>query len=186
MDKTANPDIALTEVLALELHGPGYYPYLSRVRDYFLELTALLPEGLVTSDDTDDGAHAALLHDSVEDRHTTRDSLLALGYRQRVIDLIDGLTRDPAGQTYHDKMVQTATSGDLVLILAKLSDNRDNSTPERIADLPEDRRSLINRYRKARRTLFDGLAAELRLRGVAEETINDIERWLGNKDTTPW
>jgi hypothetical protein len=83
-------------------------------------------------------------------------------------------------------MLATAATGDIVLIIAKLADNRDNSTPERIADLPEERRSLINRYRTARRILFDGLAAALRARGVPDETINEIERWLGNKDKAPW
>lgn len=186
MDKAPNPDISATQALALELHGSDYYPHLTRVREYFLELAALLPEGVISDEDRNDGEHAALLHDSVEDHHITRAALQAKGYRSRVIVIIDGLTRDPAQQTYHDKMVQTASSGDVVLILAKLADNRDNSTPDRIADLPEERRSLIKRYRKARRTLFDGLASELRRRGVGDAVINEIERWLGNKDTAQW
>ena len=186
MDKVPNPDIAATQALALELHGSDYYPHLARVRDYFLELAALLPEGVVSEDDRNDGEHAALLHDSVEDRRITRAALQAKGYRSRVLGIIDGLTREPSKQTYHDKMLQTASSGDVVLIVAKLADNRDNSTPDRIADLPAEKRSLIVRYRKARRTLFDGLASELRRRGIGEAVINDIERWLGNKDTAPW
>lgn len=186
MKNTTNPAVAVTEALALALHGPDYYPHLSRVRAYFLELAALLPAGLLSEDDIEDGVHAALLHDSVEDDHISRAALRSRGYRSRVLEIIEGLTRDPAKQTYHDKMVQTAISGDIVLILAKLADNRDNSTPDRIADLPEERRSLIVRYRKARRTLFDGLASELRRRGVDAEAIRSIEIWLGNKDTATW
>ncbi|NTF17676.1 hypothetical protein G6L37_04635 [Agrobacterium rubi] len=186
MNKENNPPIHATHALALELHGSEYYPHLARVRDYFLELVALLPEGLISSQDRDDGEHATLLHDSIEDHHITREELELRGYRQRVLEIIKGLTRDPAAQTYHDKMLETSASGDVVLILAKLADNRDNSTPERIADLPVERRSLINRYRKARRTLFDGLASLLRQLGVEEEKIREIEQWLGNRDTAPW
>jgi Guanosine polyphosphate pyrophosphohydrolases/synthetases len=186
MSRHSNPHVSLTESLALELHGQEYYPHLQRVRAYYLELAALLPEGLLAPAEIECGEHAALLHDSIEDRHTTRPELEARGYSSRVVAIIEGLTRDPARQTYHDKMAETAASGDLVLIMGKLADNRDNSTPERIASLPPERRSLIARYRKARRTLFEGLATELRRQGIGEDAIDRIELWLGNKDTSKW
>jgi (p)ppGpp synthase/HD superfamily hydrolase len=186
MTEITNPSVSETSALALELHGPDYYGHLERTRGNFLELASLLPDGILTEQDLSDGEHATLLHDSIEDGYATREDLAARGYRERVILLILGLTRIPSRETYHDKMLATAATGDVVLILAKLSDNRDNSTPQRIAALPVERRSLIDRYRKARRTLFNGLAAALRARGVSEETINEIEQWLGNKDTAPW
>jgi (p)ppGpp synthase/HD superfamily hydrolase len=186
MNQRSNPSVTETSALALELHGAEYHGHLERVRGYFLELAALLPKGILTDQDIEDGEHATLLHDSIEDGYATREGLMSRGYRERVILIVIGLTRIPSKETYRDKMLATAATGDIVLIIAKLADNRDNSTPERIADLPEERRSLINRYRTARRILFDGLAAALRARGVPDETINEIERWLGNKDKAPW
>jgi (p)ppGpp synthase/HD superfamily hydrolase len=186
MNQRSNPSVTETSALALELHGAEYHGHLERVRGYFLELAALLPKGILADQDIEDGEHATLLHDSIEDGYATREGLMSRGYRERVILIVIGLTRIPSKETYRDKMLATAATGDIVLIIAKLADNRDNSTPERIADLPEERRSLINRYRTARRILFDGLAAALRARGVPDETINEIERWLGNKDTAPW
>jgi (p)ppGpp synthase/HD superfamily hydrolase len=186
MNQRSNPSVTETSALALELHGAEYHGHLERVRGYFLELAALLPKGILAYQDIEDGEHATLLHDSIEDGYATREGLMSRGYIERVILIVLGLTRIPSKETYRDKMLATAATGDIVLIIAKLADNRDNSTPERIADLPEERRSLINRYRTARRILFDGLAAALRARGVPDETINEIERWLGNKDTAPW
>lgn len=186
MNQRSNPSVTETSALALELHGAEYHGHLERVRGYFLELAALLPKGILADQDIEDGEHATLLHDSIEDGYATREGLMSRGYRERVILIVIGLTRIPSKETYRDKMLATAATGDIVLIIAKLADNRDNSTPERIADLPEERRSLINRYRTARRILFDGLAAALRARGVPDETINEIERWLGNKDKAPW
>lgn len=186
MTQRFNPSVTETSALALELHGADYHSHLVRVHDYFLELVALLPAGILSGEDIDDGEHATLLHDSIEDGYITREGLSALGYRERIVYIVLGLTRVPSKETYRDKMLATSATGDIVLILAKLADNRDNSTPERIADLPEERRSLINRYRTARRILFDGLAAALRAKNVPDETIKKIERWLGNKDTAPW
>jgi (p)ppGpp synthase/HD superfamily hydrolase len=186
MNQRSNPSVIETSALALELHGADYHSHLVRVHDYLLELSALLSGGILADQDIEDGEHATLLHDSIEDGYITREALAALGYRERIILIVLGLTRIPSKETYRDKMLATAATGDIVLIIAKLADNRDNSTPERIADLPEERRSLINRYRTARRILFDGLAAALRTRNVPDETINEIERWLGNKDTAPW
>jgi (p)ppGpp synthase/HD superfamily hydrolase len=186
MNQRSNPSVTETSALALELHGAEYHGHLERVRGYFLELAALLPKGILTDQDIEDGEHATLLHDSIEDGYATREGLMSRGYIERVILIVLGLTRIPSKETYRDKMLATAATGDIVLIIAKLADNRDNSTPERIADLPEERRSLIKRYRTARRILFDGLAAALRARGVPDETINEIERWLGNKDKAPW
>jgi (p)ppGpp synthase/HD superfamily hydrolase len=186
MNQESNPSIDSTAALALELHGADYFGHLDRVRHYFQELAGLLPLGILSEEDIEDGEHATLLHDGIEDGYITEDELAARAYRARIVAIILGLTRYPSKETYHDKMVRTAATADIVLIIAKLADNRDNSTPWRVAQLPEERRSLINRYRKARRTLFDGLAVALRAKGVADEIINKIELWLGNQDTAAW
>jgi Guanosine polyphosphate pyrophosphohydrolases/synthetases len=178
--------IAKASELALRLHGPDYFPHLERVRRHFLELAAMLPSGILTEEDVADGEQASLLHDIIEDGFITADELLAEGFSNRVLEIVLGLTRDPAKMTYHDKMVATAATDDIVLILAKLADNRDNSFPWRIAELPEERRSIIKRYRKARRVLFDGLATSLIARGVSAGEINTIEQWLGYEDKAPW
>lgn len=185
-EELTHKSLTETAALALSKHGDVYFGHLDRVRRYFLELVALLPDGLLTPKEGDDGQTLSLLHDIVEDGLLTYDDLRALAYSEREIELIASLTRDPANEVYIDKIRAIAGSGDLIRILVKLCDNRDNSTPERIAALPVERRSLINRYRKARRVLFDGLATNLRHRCVSEEVINTIEQWLGNKDTGSW
>lgn len=175
-----------TAQLALEKHGIVYYGHLVRVNGYFRELAALLPPGLLTVDELRDGDLLAYLHDIVEDGYLTYDDLRALGYSERVIKLVKALTRDPAKEVYQTKIEAIATSGDLVRILVKLADNRDNSTDARIEDLPPEKRSIIKRYRRARRTLFNGLKALLLARGCTDENISMIEQWLGNLDSGKW
>lgn len=186
MIKELHPTLAETSALALRLHGADYHGHLTRVLSYLNELLASLPVGFVGEKAIEHGRHAALLHDSIEDGFITRDGLEALGYHGCVIALVEGLARDPSKQTYRDKINWIANSGDAVLVLTKLADNRDNSTPDRIASLPPEKRSLIKRYRVARRTLFDALARHLREFGASDEEISNIEQWLGNKDTATW
>ena len=99
---------------------------------------------------------AAYLHDVLEDTDITEDDLREYGFSERTIELVKKLTR-PDGITYMDYIRGIANSGDEGLIYIKLSDNQDNSDPERINNLPESERSIVKRYNKARRILLEGL-----------------------------
>ena len=172
--------------LAISLHGPEYFLHLDRVSGYLSEFLTLLPGGSVSPEDAHAALQAALLHDSVEDGFTTYARLRELGYPERVVSLVAGMTRDPSLGTYHEKMVETAGSGDVLLICCKLADNMDNSSGWRIEQLPEERRSIIRRYRRARRTLFEGLKPLLRADGATEAELARIEAWLGRFDPHAW
>jgi hypothetical protein len=46
---------------------------------------------------------------------------------------------------------------DIVPLIVKLGDNKDNNDPARIAQLPEEQRSISNRYDRAYKILKTGL-----------------------------
>lgn len=177
------PSIEETRALALSLHGPEYFGHLERVDGYFLDFVSLLPQGLLDDEEVAAGRHVAYLHDTIEDGHATRVFLLEQGYDDRVLLRVEGLTRDPAKEVYQKKIEQIAESGDIVLVLAKMADNKDNSTKGRILSLPPARRSLIGRYRRARKTLHSGFARILTERGVAEWDVAEILMKMSAFDT---
>jgi (p)ppGpp synthase/HD superfamily hydrolase len=161
MSKMNPPSIEETRALALALHGEEYFGHLERVERYLLGFVALLPDGLLSDEDILVARHVAYLHDAIEDGHTTRAELEARGYDDRVLTRVDGLTRDPTREVYQVKIEKIAASGDVVLVLVKLADNKDNSTKDRIVSMPAERRSLVKRYRRARTTLQAGYRAIL-------------------------
>lgn len=110
---------------------------------------------LLPSDATDDERHAALLHDVIEDCSVTAADLLARGYSERTVVLVQGLSRpDGVGrQSYMDWIRSIAASGDTGLIRIKLADNVHNSQPERIAKLAEGERGIVRRYERSMRVL---------------------------------
>ncbi|WP_327211151.1 hypothetical protein [Rhizobium leguminosarum] len=177
------PSIEQTRALALSLHGPEYFGHLERVECYLLEFVALLPEGLVSDEDVLVARHVAYLHDSIEDGYTTRAELEAQGYDDRILVRVEGLTRDPAKEVYQEKIEKIAASGDVVLVLDKLADNKDNSTKDRIVSMPPERWSLVKRYRRARATLHEGYRAILLDQGMTAEDIGPILAEMGAFDT---
>jgi (p)ppGpp synthase/HD superfamily hydrolase len=168
------PSIEDTKALALSLHGQDYFGHLERVERYLLGFVSLLPDGLASEEDVLVARHVSYLHDAIEDGYATRPQLEALGYDDRVLDRVEGLTRDPAREVYQEKIEKIAASGDLVLLLAKLSDNKDNSTKDRIVSMPPERWSLVKRYRRARETLHAGYRAILLDRGMPSEQIDPV------------
>lgn len=129
--------------------GHPYYDHCYRVSQYTKELGG-----------TEEEQIAAILHDLVEDTNWTLEDLRKEGFSDRVVCLVDKLTR-PKGITYMDYIRSITNSGDIGLIKIKLADNKDNSDPERINQLPESERSIIIRYNKARKLLEQALG-ELR------------------------
>jgi (p)ppGpp synthase/HD superfamily hydrolase len=102
---------------------------------------------------SDEARHAAILHDVFEDTRITADDLKRSNYPDRVIFLVQALTRKP-GTTYADYIQSIKDSGDRELIAIKLADIADNLDPERVALLPPDHKSLVKRYEKAREALL--------------------------------
>lgn len=137
--------------------GHPYTEHLIRVWKNFLGLADVYD---LSPAEREAGAHAALLHDIIEDTDTTDAYLLSRGYSQRVVDLILGVSR-PEGEnrpSYQDWIVSLAATEDITMILIKLADNKDNSSPERIAQLPPEQQSISRRYAKARETLLKALS----------------------------
>ena len=94
---------------------------------------------------------AAVLHDVVEDTAWTFDDLRREGFDEAVVAALDGLTRRE-GETYLDFCRRAA--GNELARQVKLADIDDNLDPARVAALPEENRSLADRYRKARAILL--------------------------------
>jgi hypothetical protein len=183
MTKIPPPDLQSTKALALALHGPDYFGHLERADRYFVDFVSQLPAGLLTEEEFHAGRLVVYLHDSIEDGFTTRSALEALGYPESVLDRVEGLTRDPARELYQKKIETIADSGDAVLIVAKLADNKDNSTKDRIVSLPIEKQSLVRLYRGARTTLHAGLAKILIDRGMGEDDVAAILSTMAAFDT---
>lgn len=183
MKHLSRPTILETRLLALSLHGEDYFGHLERVERYLLEFVALLPAGTLSVEEILVARHVCYLHDAIEDGHATREELAALCYDDPVLDRVDGLTRNPALEQYHAKIEKIAGSGDVVLVLAKTADNKDNSTKDRIVSMPPERQTLVKRYRRARTTLHDGYRAILVSRGVPEPTVVGILAEMAAFDT---
>jgi (p)ppGpp synthase/HD superfamily hydrolase len=98
----------------------------------------------------DDARIAAVLHDLVEDTHWTFDDLRTEGFDEAVVAALDALTRRE-GELYMDFCRRAATNE--LARQVKLADIDDNLDPARVAALPEQNRSLPDRYRKARAIL---------------------------------
>ena len=114
-------------------------------------------------DATEDELHAALLHDVIEDTKFTAHDLRDLGYSDRTIALVSGLSR-PTGDTrpsYMDWIRSIAGTGDRDLIRIKLADNMHNSHPDRIAQLPPEQRDIVNRYRRSMAILRAALGGSM-------------------------
>jgi (p)ppGpp synthase/HD superfamily hydrolase len=82
--------------------------------------------------------HAALLHDVLEDTDADDNFLRGQGYSDRVIALVEGVTRTPEKGTYRQWIDSIARSKDRGLILIKLADMQHNSSPERMSRITND------------------------------------------------
>lgn len=98
----------------------------------------------------DEARISAVLHDLVEDTPWTLDGLREEGFGEAVVTAVDALTRRE-GEVYLD-FCRRAAENELARQV-KLADLDDNLDPKRAAALPEENRSLLVRYRKARAIL---------------------------------
>lgn len=103
------------------------------------------------ADTPDEVVAAALLHDVVEDTAITTEALRGSGFSDRVVDLVDYLTRRPE-ETYKDYIKRVSEDSDATKI--KLADLKDNMDPLR-ATTPEIQSLISKRYVWARDYLLD-------------------------------
>jgi (p)ppGpp synthase/HD superfamily hydrolase len=109
---------------------------------------------------TPEERHAALLHDVVEDTTLTLQDLRALGYSERVLELVDILTRrKPAGESQRQYLERIVTSGDREALRVKLADLYDNMSPARSRSLPPHERGLRHRFARDAERLLVALEA---------------------------
>jgi (p)ppGpp synthase/HD superfamily hydrolase len=104
--------------------------------------------------------HAALLHDVVEDTTLTLQDLRALGYSERVLELVDILTRrKPSGESHRAYLERIVASGDREALRVKLADLYDNMSPARSRSLPPHERGLRHRFARDAERLLAALEA---------------------------
>jgi (p)ppGpp synthase/HD superfamily hydrolase len=125
--------------------GEPYYRHLSQ--------TSAILQTCFPNASADEIA-TAYTHDSLEDRRTTVEGLIAAGARQRTIDITIGLTR-PAGKTYRAWIEIMAKTQDAGLLMIKYADNLSNSDPLRWH--PRYDELQRNRYAPARLILTSAL-----------------------------
>lgn len=115
---------------------------------------------LLPAEATVDEQHAALLHDVIEDCGLTGAMLRQAGYSERTIALVEQLSRPVGAErpSYLDWIRSIVATGDRGLMLIKLADNRHNADPQRVAQLPEHERGMVERYRRSMQLLEAALA----------------------------
>ena len=144
------PTVADAESLAAAAHadqvdkgGKPYVQHLARVAALARRRAAQAQaQGLPVR--PDEVAQAAWLHEIVEDTPTTSADLLAQGFAENVVAIIELLTKRKGAASYAEKIAPIIESGNLGAILIKLSDNEDNNDPNR--PCPPDFEHLTARY----------------------------------------
>jgi deazaflavin-dependent oxidoreductase (nitroreductase family) len=104
---------------------------------------------------------AGWLHDILEDvEFMTTDGLRAAGIPDRVVEIVELLTRTLERSGYLDMIREVAQDPEATLV--KIADNAHNSRPDRNAAIPDEARRLrlAGRYRQARRILWPAASVE--------------------------
>lgn len=90
---------------------------------------------------------AGLLHDTVEDTNITFDDLRKLKFNEEIINLVKLVTNSNKNQSYHEKISSIIESNNIEAIKIKYSDMLDNSNPERLNKLSQEKQEyFINKY----------------------------------------
>ena len=98
---------------------------------------------------TEEMVIAALLHDVVEETPVTLDDLRNMGFTERIVELVDYMTRreGEGGETYWEYIERF--KADKEAIMVKLADLEHNTDPKRKGYSP----TLAARYNKAKEVL---------------------------------
>ncbi|EAQ98730.1 HD domain-containing protein [Congregibacter litoralis] len=120
-------------------------PYAEHVLRVYERVRETFPDA------NEDALHAALLHDVIEDCDITSDDLRKHHYSEDTIKIVEAVTKSADdGLTYAERIESLAERGPLGAVQVKLCDLMDNSDPERLKALPEEKAaSLSKRYSRA-------------------------------------
>ncbi len=150
--------IAIAEHLAYVAHhgqtdkaGRPYFDHLKRVVHI---LNTAWPKP--TTDET----IAAWLHDTLEDTSLNQQQMLVAGMPASAVSIVEELTR-PSQSDYLAWIRHLAEHGSLAAVRVKLADNEDNSSPERVAAIPEGQAMLERRHHPARAMLEARITKEV-------------------------
>lgn len=127
-------------------------PYIEHIERTVANLLRRWPDA------TEDEIATAWLHDIFEDTPWTAALLREAGVSPTAVALVEEVTR-PENVTYLTWIGNLAASGSLSAVKVKTSDNEHNSSPERVAAIPEGQSLLEKRYRPARAMLEARIAA---------------------------
>lgn len=126
--------------------------------DYFLHPISVMRRLPPGSDEST--KMVALGHDLKEDTDATDEEMIEAGWTIDEIDSIKLLSRDKSdGRTYIQWIHHIVSSGDERAMRVKLADNEDNCDEKRVAQLPVEQRSIVDRYKRSMEVLKLGLAA---------------------------
>ena len=103
-----------------------------------------------------DGQVVGLLHDLLEDTASTEHELRELGFNQNIIDALKLVTK-PNGMGYMEYVDRVLDSNNETAIYVKEADMRNNSDPERIARIPDEklREKLTKKYAEPYKKILD-------------------------------
>ena len=154
------PTITKTKILVKaalsgqkDRQGVTKYDHCLRVAN---NMANLLKQYKLLANSTD-FIHVALLHDIIEDSDITEDDLHMFGYNNKTIDAVRLLTHDESG-SYNEYIDALCASGNLLALLGKLADNKDNDNPDRLGGLDDKFRTyLTNRYSGVREKLVKAI-----------------------------
>lgn len=145
--------------------GEPYFNHLKRVAEDAVRRALEMPEGMFTFAQIVEIYCLGLLHDSLEDTASTeverelrRTEIRALGASDAFIILLDALSRVDPKPIYMEWIRDMGQNAAIQVLIVKLADNGDNSSPDRIAQLPEAERSILSRYQRAAKILRAALA----------------------------
>jgi (p)ppGpp synthase/HD superfamily hydrolase len=164
-------NIAEVEAYARRVHdgqidegGDPHFDHLLRVADNARLTAQTMPHGMLTFHEIVEAYCLGLLHDVLEDTAKTQeerdmrcDEIRALGASEDfIVDLIM-LSRVDPKPVYMTWIKAITDEGSILALIVKIADNRDNGSPSRIAQLPEEKRSIKNRYDRAYAILWPAL-----------------------------
>jgi (p)ppGpp synthase/HD superfamily hydrolase len=166
-------DITEVEAYARRVHegqidegGDPHFDHLVRVAEGACVIAQDLPYGMLTFHQVLEIFHLGLLHDVLEDtakneaeRENRRNEIRALGASEDFIADLDMLSRVDPKPVYMAWINYIADNGSIFALIVKIADNLDNGSEKRISQLPEEKRSIKNRYERAFAILWPALEA---------------------------
>lgn len=136
--------------------GDPHFDHLLRVAEGARLTAQDMPYGMLTFQQIVEIYCLALLHDVLEDtarneaeREIRRNEIRALGAAEDFIADLNMLSRVDPKPVYMVWIREIADNGSVFALIVKIADNRDNGSEKRISQLPEEKRSIKNRYERA-------------------------------------